>query len=376
MPRAALMVLAVAAATTAIAGSGKPHPHLDPTVVRAGCPACHAGHGVSRSPMLPASEKQICLRCHDDQAGLSQQVARSVVSADARPPLLGTTLGKASGHPLSADALPGGGDATVVCSSCHASHRSAPGGRGVAGTKRHSPKDERRFEYELCESCHGGGSVTRSRIARLVDPANRSYHPVEAPGSTRSPSVLPSLAGREINCTDCHGNDDPTGPGGPHASNVPPILRDAYRTVDGAAESENAFALCYRCHDRKALMERSTFPLHDSHVVGAKTSCATCHDAHGSVSNRALIRFGDSGTGVSPSVTTGRLAFVSDGSGSGECYINCHGVEHGPKGYGSAPVKTSILQTVSVLPATPPLPREPLRPGDRDRPIGRERPKP
>jgi len=71
-------------------------------------------------------------------------------------------------------------------------------------------------------------------------------------------------------------------------------------------------------------------------VEAISTSCATCHSGHGSVGNRALSRFGEETliAGVTPSLRTGRLAFVSSGPGSGECYLTCHGRDHAPETYG------------------------------------------
>ena len=85
------------------------------------------------------------------------------------------------------------------------------------------------------------------------------------------------------------------------------------------------------------MLSSSAFPEHRRHIVELKASCATCHNAHGSVQNRALIRFGEETVvaGVSPSGRTGRLAFDSTGPGAGNCYLSCHGEDHAPASYGS-----------------------------------------
>ena len=370
-PLIRLIALGAIVAAASLTAGTKLNPHLDETMVRRGCPACHTGHGISQSPMLSKAQKETCLACHNDSFGVDQQVAASALAADARPPLLGSTLSKISVHPLSAEANSSDQNA-VVCTSCHSPHRSMPAGRGVAGAKNRSPKDPASFEYQLCEGCHGGvpGSPNRTAVARLVDSTNRSYHPLEAPATERSPSVASSLSGREINCVDCHGNDDAGGPRGPHGSNVAPLLRNNYRVTDGAAESQSAFALCYKCHDRTTLLDKSAFPEHREHIVDEKTSCATCHDAHGSVNNRSLIGFGDPSrpSPVLPSSSTGRLAFVSSGPGSGACYLNCHGVEHGPANYGAAKIQQTIRSAVPLAPADllPPRGRPVHGPGPID----------
>jgi len=345
MSRAALtfgLALVLGAAPIEALRASRLNPHLDPGIVLAGCPACHEGHGVPRSPMLPAVQKGLCLTCHGTKGSLDQMVAGGAVSVDARPPLLATTLGLPSVHPIDNGVFSASDRLAVTCSSCHSPHRSMPADRQgprPAGRRLPSPRDPNEAEFELCESCHGnGGATTQSRtdISRLFDPNNRSYHPVEAPARESSPSVLSPLSGREINCTDCHGNDDPAGRRGPHGSRVAPLLGFRYVKSDDAAESPDTYALCYDCHDRNRLLSGSLFPEHGEHITDVKASCSTCHNPHGSVPHRALIRFGEdtTSTGVSVSSSTGRLDFVSEEPGSGSCWLSCHGVDHGPKSYG------------------------------------------
>jgi cytochrome c553 len=197
-------------------------------------------------------------------------------------------------------------------------------------------------QAELCMSCHSrtgehGGGAAQSDIQRLLRLENRSYHPIVATAPERSPSVISELVSAIINCTDCHGNDEVSGPKGPHGSRVNSLLRSEYTQIDGSSESVQVYALCYACHDREMILKSELFPEHGDHIVDEQTSCTTCHDAHGSVTRRALIRFGEEivPNGVSPSLSAGRLEYVSDGPGSGACYLTCHGVDHGPKAYGS-----------------------------------------
>jgi cytochrome c553 len=265
------------------------------------------------------------------------------VSPDARPILLSRALDQPFVHPLSGQAFSEYEPGAVTCTSCHSPHRGMrTGGSGPAPSGRsvRSPKDPARFEYELCQTCHGNSGISTQNlldISRLFNPGNRSYHPVEAPPFETSPSVVSALKGRQINCGDCHGNADPAGPRGPHGSTVPFILRENYNTVDGGGESPTAYALCYSCHEREAVLSSSPFPEHRRHIVEIQASCSTCHNAHGSVNNRALIRFGEETllAGVSPSARSGRQGFVSDGPGSGVCYLTCHGYDHGPEAYGA-----------------------------------------
>lgn len=325
-------------------------PHMDKRLVTGSCSACHAGHGASRSPMLPRTLNAVCLDCHDTNSRNAQMVSEGRLASDAQPQLLGTAFAQPSTHPLTDSAMSRHEQGAVTCTSCHTPHRGqAPGaarGAGPDGTRKVSPRDPNRFEYELCGECHGIGDLPAQKSLNLTDTENllsannRSYHPVEAPSNERAPSVPPGLTGRFVNCTDCHGNDDPNSPRGPHGSSVPFLLLADYTTADGSEESESTYALCYRCHRRQDVLESISFPEHGEHIVEFKASCATCHSGHGSVDNRSLIRFGEETTigGVSRSVSTDRLEFVSDGPGSGACFLTCHDDDHGPRAYGSMKV--------------------------------------
>lgn len=380
MPRAALIAIP---ALLLVASSGwAVDPHVDLSIVEIGCPACHLSHGVSRSPMLPAPQREVCMNCHESQGKANRMVAERALSATARPQFLSQVFSQPFVHPVSEQAYSRHEPGVVTCTSCHSPHREnrqpETVSGGPAGQQKLSPRDPNRFEFELCQSCHGSaGATTQSPtdLSRLTNPGNRSYHPIEAPSNEGSPSVIESLRGREINCTDCHGNSDANGPRGPHGSSVSYILRHEYVMVDGSEETERVYALCYECHDRERLLE---LPLHLDHVVEQRASCFTCHNPHGSVDNRALIRFGENTIigGASPSMSTGRLAFISLGPGAGTCFLTCHGVDHAPESYGpmellAAPLAVRSLDAPEegvVAPRLPPAAgRRPALPKARPR---------
>lgn len=381
MPRSALKELAALSLAAASLWLPRPaaglDPHVDPGRTPGGCSACHAGHGASRSPMLPEPQRQLCERCHGHQADLGRQVVAGRVAADARPPLLGSVLAQPFTHPIDEHAFSAAEPGSVTCTSCHSPHRAMAetAGGAPAGQRKLSPKNPNRFEFQLCQRCHGSaGAGALADIGDLIDPRNPSYHPVQAPATGGSPSVLPRLAGKEINCTDCHGNSA-AGARGPHGSLVRFLLRSGYTTSDGAEESPSTYDLCYDCHERATLLDDTTFPEHRLHVVEERTSCSTCHDPHGSVQNRALIRFYEGAfvTGVSASGSTGRLAFVSDGPGSGACYLTCHGEDHGPESYGGLRVLQETLSTPGTPGALPELRSPPPRPFRRPSPASPSR---
>lgn len=357
LPAILIIVLAAAAGTRSQTAGGL-DPHVNPALMPGGCLACHRGHGAALSPMLAQPQRALCLSCHGTRADLDARVRNGDVAPDARPPLLSSALSQSFAHHLTEHAFSRHEPGAVTCTSCHSPHRGMReerSGPAAPGRRRLSPADPALLEYQTCEACHGSrGAATGSLddISRLLNPGNRSYHPVEAPARDASPSVIATLAGREINCTDCHGNSDRAGAAGPHASAEPFILRSGYVTLDGSPESERAYALCYGCHQRERVLASRVFPQHRSHVVVAQASCATCHNAHGSVGNRALIRFAEETvlTGVGPSTQTGRLAFVSDGPGSGSCYLTCHGRDHAPESYGLASGRPPVAKPLSLLP--------------------------
>lgn len=333
------LVLAAVLASAAVPALAV-DPHLDRSLVPAACSACHEGHGLARSPMLAASVDRTCLACHGSQADADEQVRLGRLAPGAQPPLLASTLTLPSRHPATEGAFSRFDSAAVTCTSCHSPHRRSTQLPGLEreGLPKPSTRNPRKFEYELCEECHGHagpGTVSLLDVSRQFDPSNRSFHPVHAPAAARSPSVLQELAGRQINCTDCHASSDPNGPRGPHAAQFSPLLVRQYASVDGSGGADG-YALCATCHPSEVLFNGTQFPLHRLHVVEEQAACATCHSAHGSIHNRALIRFGEetSISGVLASQATGQLAFVSEVPGAGSCSLTCHGVDHGPLSYG------------------------------------------
>lgn len=334
----AALALALAAAPASLAADplyahGRPH-------LSRGCGSCHVGHGKRKSQMLPAAEEQLCFKCHGSSARRAEQQRQGRLSTNLQLRDVSLDFRLPFRHPVERSGLHQPGERLperssraprhVECVDCHRAHRTLRTRQPLAARHlpRRSPLDGRSPEYKLCYRCHSDSlNLPRnaSNVQRRFSPRNRSYHPVEAAGrgsyvpSLRSPLTTSSM----ISCGDCHGNDSGRGI---HGSRYQYLLRKHYSTVGRAAESTGAYALCYSCHDRSVLFSGRGFSEHERHVRRARTSCAVCHNAHGSFSAPHLMEF--STRHVKPDRVTGKLSYVSLGRGQGICYVSCHGVNH------------------------------------------------
>ncbi|MFQ5479127.1 MAG: cytochrome c3 family protein [Candidatus Binatia bacterium] len=343
-------------------GSGfDPWPNSQRTSVAAnGCENCHATHAAGSPERLlnfPVEEDN-CLSCH------SGSVAQQNIAAE---------LQKFYRHPVGSFA--GAHDPTedfdtmprhVECVDCHDPHSandveaSAPnvGGplTGVAGVTAGGTRiDNADYEYEVCFRCHSDNvgvppplverQILQPNLRLKFDTANPSFHPVESPGANSSvPSLIfPMTTASIISCGDCHSNDagpggGGLGPAGPHGSVWPFLLEREYRTADNTAESYQAYALCYKCHDRQSVLANQSFKEHNKHVVKEDAPCSICHDPHGvnaaqgsATNNSHLINFDVSI--VQPDPDTGMLEFQDLGANHGRCFLLCHGEKHSPEQY-------------------------------------------
>lgn len=336
-----------------------------PTMAENACLSCHRVHGAAHGPRLLAQplEADNCLICHNGTMA-APNIQAELLKPSSHPVLASNWVHDPAEDPLT---MP----PHVTCVDCHNPHAAsaatasrfgAQGSsvitrgplQGVSGvTISGVPVKEASFEYEICLKCHGlkepvAPGITRQDLTRnirlLIQPGDASYHPIAAAGKdTRITGLVPPYTTSSIlTCTDCHNNDQwtpgGTAPRGPHGSRFEPILAMEYQTVDPSPESYSAYALCYKCHDRGSLLfNAGGFP-HKQHVVDQQTSCAVCHDAHGSVRNPYLINFmtiAKEGNPVVRPSSSGRLEFDPDPTqpGHGKCYLTCHGQDHNPLSY-------------------------------------------
>ena len=86
MPRVALRILLVLVVTLGSPALLAIDPHMDASRVPGMCSACHKGHGVARSPMLPAPQVDVCLSCHGSQANRDRMSQKGYVHSRLSEP--------------------------------------------------------------------------------------------------------------------------------------------------------------------------------------------------------------------------------------------------------------------------------------------------
>ncbi len=329
----------------------------------AACASCHLLHNPQpRQALLRAEESEVCLSCHDGSVDCDGEVASHKDLARVFEKPFRHPVGLWQGALIEEDGVLGffaGSDqpSVVSCSSCHNPHAAGqpddPGAfgelsgslRGVAGVSPLGLSRPALSEAEICLKCHGftadGPLVTHNPwdIGRDVSEdfslANASSHPVLGPVSGNgSPSLKSDRGGRArgnlptqaiglqtLNCSDCHGNDDPSGPQGPHASNIPGMLRAEWDSNGQAGRSD---PLCMMCHEEAVVLSTQSWRRHSLHA-DAGYSCAACHDPHGSPTMEGLLNL-DRRPWIQP--VNGEFLVERIDLHSGNCTLSCHGYVH------------------------------------------------
>lgn len=356
-----------------------------PTVGEWGCEVCHTPHTAAKgTPLLYyLAEVDVCAPCHSGiPAGDPHETASALSTArPARSNIIAQT-GKMSAHRMNALGSFGNASAPglfqdgaasreVSCRDCHNSHAAAgsltplqregrvTGAlRAVSGVDRNGVRiAAATYEYEICLKCHSDNAVQYPYIPRVVmnsnkrrqfDTMNPSFHPVQGRGRSLNVPSLPSTleptltTSSIITCTDCH-RDDNGSSRGPHGSDFPPILREQYVTADNTQESNENYALCYRCHNRTSILSDASFGRnlltrkggHSGHLA-AGAPCSICHDPHGveadngnSGSHAHLVNFDTrfvTPVGSTPPNNIPR--YRENGLHAGSCTLTCHGKVH------------------------------------------------
>jgi predicted CXXCH cytochrome family protein len=348
------------------------------------CAVCHSIH-TSQGPslLIKGSQSTVCFVCHDG-TGASTDVKAQYADATvpANNPAAGEyyshdALGVSTKTESDLNEFGGVSNRSSQCSNCHNAHQAgstdstqatdptsgaaigwtAPGQlagvsgvsvvNGAAGsTPAYTFLDgvtaPVTLEYQLCLKCHSGFTTLTSNTGLLpsqdaldkgaeFNPANPSFHPVEAAGTNQSPKMALNLAGTSpyklwdftttstIRCLNCHASGTTPGPT-PAAPTTPPataggdlsvhtssnqgiLLRNYQDRVlmpAGAPYSAGNFALCYVCHAEEpyanatspANTTATNFPLHGLHLTGmagmGDTKTGTDIDTAGAGQGNAL----------------------------------------------------------------------------------------
>lgn len=334
------------------------------------CAVCHASHSAQGRNLLTLGGPQsdLCFTCHDSAGtGASTRVQAQYTdpAAPANDPSTGSyfrhdALAAGSGHSQAQiDEFGGQSDRHSECGDCHDPHAATPvdstqtangwtvsgraaGTSGVAvtnGAAGAAPwyafldgaTSSLTLEYQLCFKCHSGFTTlpakdpahpSRWALDKGVElnPANGSYHPIEAAGRNTSTAMADSLAGTSpyklwnfttgstVRCVNCHGDPrkatpaDPPAPGSdlaPHAATSVVaadgtqldrgILLQPYRdrALKGPADTYAAVdsALCLVCHKQApfvavgaSVRTDTNFRYHGKHVSSIRNKGAVIGD--------------------------------------------------------------------------------------------------
>ena len=395
------------------------------------CAICHVGHTGKNQNLLGkvAPQSVLCFSCHDGTG------ANSNVGAQYTDPNVPTNNAATrdyyrhdatvtSNHTKAQlDEFGGVLNRHAECGDCHNSHKArgtdstqtasgwTASGRlanisgvsvvnGAAGT---SPAytflngdTTPAYEYQLCFKCHSGATTLPSNTGFKpskyaldkgveLNPANASYHPVEAAGKNATQKMIDSLNGTSpyklwnfgvgdtIRCSSCHASSTkysqtPKTPAGSslssHTSKNRGILLQSYRDRVLKAKDQSYaavdFAECFLCHGEAPFAPggetaQTNFKYHQKHVGGipdkgpggtdidtagagqGNAICAECHfrihsttykDGTQTITGTRLVNF-------APNVLAsgGTRSWNSTGTGTGNCTLTCHGKSHTPKSY-------------------------------------------
>lgn len=389
-----------------------PFPPVRPVGDQGKCINCHTPHGSRDGQGLVPNleffrEEALCLACHDGSGPATTNIATELTKARAHPVV-----------PISARHQTGEGTTSSAfrgplrhaeCSDCHNPHAARPGAplvgvsrvqvtNGAAGTVPSylavpASNTGPVREFELCFKCHSSwtGLDGGADLAMIFNPANESFHPVEAAGRNTTSTMANSLDGglgspklsvaSVITCGDCHNNDaiprtvtlvstyTGTAPTGPHGSNVTTpssgaLLRAPYRTTLKVRASANdyvadEFALCFICHSPTPFATTSTntrtdtsFRYHGFHLnriygqgsasgdittPGAGSGNAICRECHYNThGTRGAAQSTNAtyakGVNFSPNVV-GPSGVGQPQWTPGSCRLRCHGTNHNPESY-------------------------------------------
>ena len=428
-------------APSALSVVGLPNVHGPYSINAAQCGICHRAHTAKAPALLvKGSQSTLCFTCHDGTGSNANvkaqyQLVRPVNNPAAREYYSHDAIAPSTHTASRLDEFGGVSNRHSECADCHNSHQvtvaagrdsaetttgwdASPRLAGVSGVSVVNgaagaapaytflsgadtnvvPANLVTREYQLCFKCHSGFTTLTSNTGLKpsqytldkgveFNPANPSFHPIEAKGTNQTTKMNLSLKGDSpyrlfdnltsestIRCVNCHTSgstaDVPSpSPGtalAPHTSSNRGILirnyQDRVLKSAGSAYSSDDFALCYVCHAVEPfgpggtnsatnfkehafhlteLADKSSGGTGDIDTPGAgqgNAVCAECHfrlhsttykDGSQGIDGSRLVNF-------APNVTTngsGVRSWTKGATGSGSCTLTCHGYRHSPESY-------------------------------------------
>jgi predicted CXXCH cytochrome family protein len=367
-------------AAPTLLGPASPEPiHGSYSLTSDACAACHRSHTAQGPNLLrtPTSQLTLCASCHDGSPTNPAGAANIVADYSAAPtndPSTRSyfqhdpTTGSVGHLSAEADVFAGVSNRHAECADCHNPHRAdastpaAPDAtgwttssrtvgatgvsvvNGAAGTApTYALLTTITKEYQLCFKCHSGYTqllsnaglpYSQQELDKGIEfnPANLSYHPVEAAGKNGTTAMTNSLLGTSpyklwdlttgstVRCLNCHADSakvsqDPgisprSGTNLPtqdaslpdHASQNRGILILPYRDrlLKPATEAYQPadFALCFACHSEAPFDDTSgtvrsdtNFQYHGFHVrqlAGYGSNLSTSIDTPSAGGGRAI----------------------------------------------------------------------------------------
>jgi len=414
-----------AVSTASVAASDIHGPYFMTT---SACAVCHSIHTAQAPTLLiKSSQSTVCFLCHNGTGAstdVQAQYADPLVPAndpDAGAYYSHDALVPATNTQSALNEFGGVSNRKSQCSNCHNAHQAttadgiqtttgwtAPGQlSGVSGvsvvngpagaaptyTFLDGVASPVTLEYQLCFKCHSGFTTLLPPVpgkpstdaldaGAEFNPANPSFHPVEAAGTNQTAKMTDSLAGTSpyklwnfttgstIRCLNCHASGTtPAATPAPaagsdlsvHTSSNRGILLQNYqdRVLPSGTEAYSAgnFALCYTCHAEEPFANSTSndtnFSLHGLHLTGlagmgaggtdidtanagqGNALCAECHfRTHATtfkvgtqaVPGSRLVNFAPDVTPY-PAVG-GTISWTPNATGGGSCTLTCHGKSH------------------------------------------------
>lgn len=285
-----------------------------------GCTGCHIPHASDAPKLLRAAPVDLCFTCHED---IKEDMGDAKVAHKALR--TGCVPCHDPHRPLAGMGLRGAGD-VGACVTCHEGFDQK-----MSAMSKHHPN---LLENAGCRGCHQPHfSGRKALLVKSQQTLCLTCHNKDiktASGRTLKP-MGPQLATKGMhlhgpltdgNCGGCHE---------PHGNRRSSFLREAYPQKLHTAYAPEAYALCFRCHDRSLAADKYALTpvatgfrngkvnLHYLHVnkPDRGRTCRACHTNHATKNPHMLADSVPFGTWKIP------VGFQETGNG-GTCTPGCH----------------------------------------------------